>query len=44
MKCSTLEVQPQSASVSVSVIKGRYTDTYKLNAGVGKSIQVFFLL
>lgn len=44
MKCSIVEVQPQSASVSMTFIKGRYTDTYKLYAGVGKSMQFFFYI
>jgi len=44
MKCSILEVQPQSASVCMTFIKGRYTDTCQLNVGVGKSIQVFFYI
>jgi hypothetical protein len=39
MKCSLLEVQPQGAPVCMSFIKGRYTDAYQLNEGVGKSVQ-----
>jgi hypothetical protein len=39
-----LEVQPQTATVSMSFIKGKYTDTYKLKVGVCKSIQDFFYI